>query len=499
MNEKDFHEEVDKWARLRFSIIGGLLASPPVPGELQAAVAALSGRRWRHPVEADTWLQCGASTIERWYYKARNASDPLASLRRQVRRDIGHHRAMKPELIQALKEQYQANPTWSYQLHADNLGALIKERFGGDTPPAYATVRRFMKRQGWRPKKAARAKGSFGRQAAEKRLEQREVRSYETPLVHGLWHSDFHHAHRQVVDRFGHWHTPKALCILDDCSRLCCHIQWYLDETAVTFVHGLSQAFYKRGLPRALMTDNGAAMLSGEVRNGLQRMGIVHETTLPYSPFQNGKQESFWGRLEGRLMAMLHKVIPLTLDRLNEMTQAWVEMEYQRRVHTELGISPLDRMLKGPEVGRQSPSPESVRIAFCLREQRRQRRSDGTITLRGIRFEVPRQFHHLEQLLVGYQSWDLSIAHIVDPTTGKVIGWLKPLDKSGNADGRRRMVSPPESETASAAEGVSGPDEIPPLLQKYLQDYAASGLPPAYIPVEPSTKPETPTSEGGEP
>jgi putative transposase len=57
----------------------------------------------------------------------------------------------------------------------------------------------------------------------------------------------------------------------------------------------------KRGLPRALMTDNGAAMLAEEETvSGLATLGIVHQTTLPYSPYQNAKQESFWGRVEGR-------------------------------------------------------------------------------------------------------------------------------------------------------------------------------------------------------
>ena len=32
---------------------------------------------------------------------------------------------------------------------------------------------------------------------------------------------------------------------------------------------------------------------------------VYKRQTLPYSPYQNAKQESFWGRIEGRLMAML--------------------------------------------------------------------------------------------------------------------------------------------------------------------------------------------------
>jgi len=87
------------------------------------------------------------------------------------------------------------------------------------------------------------------------------------------------------------------LGVIDDHSRLACHLQWYLDETAASLIHGLSQAFMKRGLPRALMTDNGAAMLAEETTGGLARLGILHQTTLPYSPYQNAKQEAFWAAL----------------------------------------------------------------------------------------------------------------------------------------------------------------------------------------------------------
>ena len=119
------------------------------------------------------------------------------------------------------------------------------------------------------------------------------------------------------MDVNGQWYTPRALCILDDRSRLCCHIQWYLSETAEALIHGLSQAFCKRGLPRSLMSDNGSAMIAQETQNGLLKLGIVHEKTLPYSPYQNGKQEAFWSQLEGRLLAMLSRVEPLTLEFLN--------------------------------------------------------------------------------------------------------------------------------------------------------------------------------------
>lgn len=101
---------------------------------------------------------------------------------------------------------------------------------------------------------------------AQERLEQREVRGYEASYVHALWHLDFHKAWRNVVDSNGVWHTAEALAILDDRSRVCNHIQWYLSETAESLYHGLMQAFHKRGLPRAIMSDNGAAMTAWRPR-----------------------------------------------------------------------------------------------------------------------------------------------------------------------------------------------------------------------------------------
>ena len=55
------------WAQLRFSIIGGLLARPPMKGELGKQLQILAAQHYRHPSE-DRWVCFGASTIERWYY-----------------------------------------------------------------------------------------------------------------------------------------------------------------------------------------------------------------------------------------------------------------------------------------------------------------------------------------------------------------------------------------------------------------------------------------------
>jgi hypothetical protein len=274
----------------------------------------------------------------------------------------------------------------------------------------------------------------------------------------------------------GQYAYPLLLGILDDRSRLGCHAQWYLTEGAEVLCHGLGQGFQKRALPRALMTDNGSAMLAAETVQGLARLGIVHETTLPYSPYQNGKQEAFWGQIEGRLLPMLEDVADLTLRQLNEATLAWLEMEYHRKPHSELGQSPVQAYLQVPDVGRPGPSDPDLERAFTTEVRRTVRHSDGTISLGGVRFEIPSRYGHFPWVTVRYASWDLSVVHLTDPKTGAFLARLFPQDKQRNADGQRaRRARAPDTPAAPAK-------TMAPLLQKLLKDYALTGLPPAYRP-----------------
>jgi hypothetical protein len=225
-------------------------------------------------------------------------------------------------------------------------------------------------------------------------------------------------------------------------------------------------------------------MVAEEVTEGLLRLGIVHERTLPYSPYQNGKQEAFWGTLEGRLMKMLDGGPQLTLDFLNEATQAWMEIEYNRAVHREISSAPVERFAQAPDVLRTSPSSEVLRDAFRLETRRTQRQSDGTISLEGVRFEVPARYRHFREVTVRYARWNLGRVDLVDPRCGTILAPLYPLDRTANADGRRAFVAPEATDVpCNGSRRENG--ELPPLLKRILQEYSATGLPPAYLPKTP--------------
>ncbi len=145
--------------------------------------------------------------------------------------------------------------------------------------------------------------------------------------------------------------------------------------------------------------------------------------------------------------------------------------------------------LDGRDVGRPCPPTSVLQQAFTTEVSRTQRRSDGTISLEGRRFEIPSRYRHFQRVCVRYAAWDLGRVHLADPHTGLLLDRLYPLDKHRNADAQRAakptLVGAPLTATPEPPSGMA------PLLQKILQQYAITGLPPAYLPKDstPSAQP----------
>lgn len=461
-------------ALLRFAVIRELLVDPPPPGQLAAALRDLAGRTWKLPDGRITTFHF--STIEDWLYAARDAADPIAALTSAPRKDRGDSKLIVGELLDVLERQYRNHPSWTAKLHHKNLAAEMAARPTlGSTVPSYATVRRTLKRKGWTRQRRARTEGQ--KRAAERRA-AREVRRFEMPYAHALWHFDFHDGSRNVVLPDGSYAKPQLVAFLDDHSRVIAHIQWYLGEDTERLVHAFRQAILKRGLPRAVLHDNGSAMTSAEFCQGLEDLGIEDNGTLAYSPYQNGKQEKFWDTLEGQLMPLLENIDPLDLTTLNRATQAWVEGDYHREIHSELGMSPIDRLAGAKSVIRPAPSGDVLTRAFTQKVERTQRRSDGTISVAGVRFEVPSHLRALRRLTVRYRRWDLSAAWLVDPRTQDVLARIVPEDLERNASGARKPLAVPDPTPPAEVE------RVPAHLAALLETYAADGLPPGFLPLD---------------
>src|SRR5213075_3583232 len=102
---------------------------------------------------------------------------------------------------------------------------------------------------------------------------------------------------------------------------------------------------------------------------------------------------------------------------------------------------------------------------------RTQRRSDGTISVESVRFEVPSRLRHIERLDVRYARWDLSTVDVIDPKTRVILATLYPLDRQKNGDGMRRALAPTEGSAPTAAPKPSG---MAPLLRKLIETHRAT-------------------------
>jgi putative transposase len=103
----------ERWALLRFSVVGQLLAAPPPKGELRAEIKKLAAREWQHPIPGLP-VRFGVSTLERWLHRARKErQDPVRVLRRKVRTDLGAQDSLSLAIREALRAQYAGHMSWS--------------------------------------------------------------------------------------------------------------------------------------------------------------------------------------------------------------------------------------------------------------------------------------------------------------------------------------------------------------------------------------------------
>ena len=163
---------------------GGLaLELSPCRGALQTTIRSLAEKTWSHPVTGRD-VRLAPSTIASWYYTARRQrDDPVGALRRAVRKDRGKI-SLAPALAERLHLQYCDHQGWSFQLHYDNLAALVNANPSLGRLPSYSTVKRYMQAHGLvrTPRPADARQSACSREASG----AREIRSYGAGAGCGL-------------------------------------------------------------------------------------------------------------------------------------------------------------------------------------------------------------------------------------------------------------------------------------------------------------------------
>jgi putative transposase len=146
----------------------------------------------------------------------------------------------------------------------------------------------------------------------------------------------------------GRTHDGKAfrmLTIIDEYTRECLAIEVSRRFDADAVLYRLTELFVSRRPPDYIRSDNGSEFTARAVREWLSRVGVNTLYIEPGSPWENGYNESFNGKLRDEL---LNGEIFYTLKEAQILIERWRREYNTIRPHSALGYRP--------------PAPEAIQM-----------------------------------------------------------------------------------------------------------------------------------------
>lgn len=354
-------------ALLRYGLIADLVQLPPNHRGLYKLLADKAAREYEIP--GTLRRRVARETMRGWLRDYRRGG--FDALVPKVRSDLGAARAIPPRVLDLLCELKDANPDLSIPLvikkAREEHAALVTDEL--ELP--LSTVHRLLARRGLTKKQ--RDDGT-----------SKDRRRFEYDEANELWMSDVMYGPKLRVG--GRLRQTYLIAFLDDATRLIPHATFALTERTAAYLPALEHALRRRGIPKRLYVDNGAAFRSQHLALVCAKLGIALIHATPRSPQGKGKMERWFRTVRMQLMPTLEAAAPLTLEAMNRRLAAWVEGEYHHAPHRGLGDeTPSHRWARTSEHVRMPGS--DVGECFLFDAKRRVAR-DRTVTLDGAAFEV---------------------------------------------------------------------------------------------------------------
>lgn len=208
--------------------------------------------------------------------------------------------------------------------------------------------------------------------------------AFSKPHANDMWQVDTMFG-PHVQSGKGHVQS-KLIAFIDDASRVIVHGAFYPDESVASLIDALRCALYKRGVPAQIMADNGAVYTSREIVAICARLGIILSHAPVGDAAAKGKIERYF---RGVRADFLSRQLDLSsLEALNAQFRRWVEEEYNARVHSTLGMRPIDRFGLDRKRIRFLP-PNRVNDELFFLEENRHVKKDNTFSFKNTRWEAP--------------------------------------------------------------------------------------------------------------
>ena len=287
------------------------------------------------------------------------------------RRDNGNFRVIDAPTGQWIIEQVSQSPKIHLSVlytHWQNLDRKL---------PSLRSVYRYLRRHGY---DKARLRAG--------RLESGPTHAFEAPMPNDLWMVDF--SPGPTIRENGSALSTQLCVLIDDCSRLIPFGGYYHRADTESFHHALKQAVLRRGLPKALYTDQGKPFVSHHTRIVCASIGIRLLHAKPYHAWSKGKVERLIQTIQAGFEAAL--LLPNqqagSLDELNDKFSKWIQAVYHQRIHSATRMSPEARFQQAAQHLRRLPADVDIETLFYTRLDRTVRK-DGTVRLDGQLYEAP--------------------------------------------------------------------------------------------------------------
>lgn len=127
------------------------------------------------------------------------------------------------------------------------------------------------------------------------------------------------------------------LTVIDEYSRECLAIEVKRRLTSLDVIQVIAELFLTKGLPDYNRSDNGPEFTAAFVRNWLKSLDVKTLFIEPGSPWENGYNESFNGKLRDEL---LNRELFYTLTEAQILIERWRIQYNTIRPHVALGYCP---------------------------------------------------------------------------------------------------------------------------------------------------------------
>jgi putative transposase len=299
-------------------------------------------------------IHVARGTIDRWIRSYRKGGfDALAPTTR----------TSEPTTAKRLLDLAEALKREAPRRTAAQVAQIVRTSEG--TGPSERTLQRHFARLGLNTRPDGSPPEAFGR--------------FEALAPGDLWTGDALHG-PTIAGR-----KTYLFAFIDDHSRALVGYRWGLSEDTVRLEAAFRGALGSRGVPKVVYVDNGSAYVSKQLLRACASLGVRLTHSKPGRPEGRGKIERFFETVRIQFLVEIEVRPPADLTTLNTLFTAWVETVYHRRVHSETGDKPIDRLLaNGAPV---LPSPADLHEAFLWSEIRLVTKT-ATISLHGNSFEV---------------------------------------------------------------------------------------------------------------